>query len=92
MDTITTTIMRQWFAEIVDGSKRIEYREINPCWTTRLAKVTTPFRLVLRNGMRPPVPVVTVRIDRIVPSPGGRGRNAERRSKADATDGRSRDH
>jgi len=77
------------FTDIVDGSKRIEYREINPYWTTRLAEVTPPFRLVLRNGMRPPVPVVTVRIDKIVPSPGGRGRNEERRGRADATDGRS---
>ena len=39
-----------------------------------MARVTTPFRPVLRNGMRPPVPVVTVRIDKIVPSPGGRVR------------------
>jgi hypothetical protein len=74
MDTITTTIKRKWFAEIVDGSKRIEYRDIKPYWTKRLGKVTTPFRLVLRNGMRPPVPVVTVRIDRVVPSPRGRVR------------------
>ena len=40
----------------------------------KLAAVTPPFRLVLRNGMRPPVPVVTVRIDRIVPSPKARVR------------------
>ena len=66
MDTITTTIKRQWFEEIVDGTKRIEYREIKPYWTRKLAAVQTPFRLVLRNGMRPPVPVVTVRIDRVV--------------------------
>jgi len=31
--------------------------------------VRTPFRLVLRNGMIPPIPVLTLRIDRIVPSP-----------------------
>ena len=73
MHTITTTIKRQWLAEIVDGSKRIETRDINTYWTTKLGKVKTPFRLVLRNGMRPPVPVVTVRIDRIVPSPRGAG-------------------
>ena len=69
MKTITTTLKREWFAEIVDGDKRIEYREIKPYWTTRLRAVTVPFRLVLRNGMLPPVPVVTVRIDRIVPNP-----------------------
>jgi hypothetical protein len=27
MDIITTTLKRQWFAEIVDGTKRIEYRD-----------------------------------------------------------------
>ena len=66
METITTTIKREYFAAIVDGSKRIEYREINSYWTKKLVKVETPFRLVLRNGMRPPVPVVAVRIDRVV--------------------------
>jgi hypothetical protein len=74
VDTITTTLKREWFAKIVDGSKRVEYREIKPYWTRRLAAVKTPFVLVLRNGMTPPVPVVTVRIDRIVPSPRGRVR------------------
>ena len=51
MDTITTTLERQWFAEIVDRKKRIEYREIKPYWTKRLRAVTMPFRFVLRNGM-----------------------------------------
>jgi hypothetical protein len=72
MDTITAQLKREWFAEIVDGSKRVEYREIKPYWTKRLGAVKTPFRLVLRNGMRPPVPVVTVRIDKIVPDPRGK--------------------
>jgi hypothetical protein len=75
MDTITTTLEREWFAKIVDRSKRIEYREIKPYWTSRLSKVKLPFRLILRNGMTPPVPVLTVRIDRIVPNPKRKGRN-----------------
>jgi hypothetical protein len=66
--------MREWFSKIVDGSKHIEYREIKPYWTSRLSKVSTPFRLILRNGMNPPIPVLTVRIDRIVPSPRGKVR------------------
>jgi hypothetical protein len=74
VDTITTTLKREWFAKIVDGSKRVEYREIKRYWTKRLAAVKTPFVLVMRNGMTPPVPVVSVRIDRIVPSPRGRVR------------------
>jgi hypothetical protein len=74
VDTITTTLKRQWFAQIVDKTKRIEYRDIKPYWTSRLSKVSTPFRLVLRNGMSPPIPVLTVRIDRVVPSPRGKTR------------------
>jgi hypothetical protein len=74
VDVITTTLKRQWFAKIVAGTKRIEYREIKPYWTRRLRKVRTPFKLVLRNGMNPPIPVLTVRIDRISPSPNGRRR------------------
>ena len=74
MDTITTQLEREYFEQIVDGTKRIEYRAIKPYWTKRLSAVTTPFRLVLRNGMRPPVPVVTVRIDKVVPDPRQRSR------------------
>jgi hypothetical protein len=70
MDAITTTLKRQWFAEIVAGKKRVEYREIKPYWTKRLKRVRMPFKLVLRNGMNPPIPVLTVRIDRITPKPG----------------------
>lgn len=69
MDVITTTLKRHWFAEIVAGRKRTEYREIKPYWTKRLRRVKTPFKLVLRNGMNPPIPVLTVCIDRISPSP-----------------------
>lgn len=74
MDTITTTLKREWFAKIAKGSKRIEYRDIKPYWTSRLRTVKLPFRLVLRNGMHPPVPVLEVRIDRVTPSPWGRRR------------------
>jgi hypothetical protein len=69
MDVITTTLEREWFAKIVAGEKRVEYREIKPYWTKRLKRVRVPFKLVLRNGMNPPVPVLMVRIDRIQPNP-----------------------
>lgn len=39
-----------------------------------MSKVRAPFRLVLQNGMNPPVPVLTVRIDRIVSNPKRKGR------------------
>jgi hypothetical protein len=68
-DVITTTIKREWFAQIVARTKRIEYRAVKPYWTSRLGQVTIPFRLVLRNGMTPPVPVVIVRIDKVTPNP-----------------------
>ncbi|MFZ1906980.1 MAG: hypothetical protein WAU56_16475 [Steroidobacteraceae bacterium] len=47
MDVITTTLEREWFAKIVAGTKRVEYREIKPYWTKRLKRVRVPFKLVL---------------------------------------------
>ncbi len=44
MDTVTTTLKRQWFSQIVDREKRIECRDIEPYWTVRLKRVRTPFR------------------------------------------------
>ena len=64
-DRITTTIKRQWLAEIVAGTKKIEYRQIKPYWTRRLKSVTVPFELRLINGMNPPIPEVTVLIHKI---------------------------
>lgn len=64
-DRITTTIEREWLAQIVAGTKKIEYRQIKPYWTKRFAKVSLPFELRLLNGMNPPVPEVTVLIHRI---------------------------
>lgn len=64
-DRITTTIEREWLAQIIAGTKKIEYREIKPYWTKRFAKVSLPFELRLLNGMNPPVPEVTVLIHRI---------------------------
>ena len=64
-DQITTTIKREWLAKIIAGTKKIEYRQIKPYWTKRIAKVSVPFELRLLNGMNPPVPEVTVLIHRI---------------------------
>jgi len=41
-DRITTTIEREWLAEIIAGTKKIEYRRIKPYWTKRFAKVQCP--------------------------------------------------
>jgi hypothetical protein len=37
-DRITTTIEREWLAEIIAGTKKIEYRQIKPYWTKRFRK------------------------------------------------------
>ena len=63
---ITTTIEREWLAQIIAGTKKIEYRQIKPYWTKSFAKVSLPFELRLLNGMNPPVPEVTVLIHKIV--------------------------
>jgi hypothetical protein len=65
-DRITTTIKRPWLAQIIAGTKKIEYRQIKPYWTKRFEKVSVPFELRLLNGMNPPVPEVTVLIHKIV--------------------------
>ncbi len=44
---VTTTIEREWLAQIVAGTKKIEYREIKPYWTKRFTKVSLPFELRL---------------------------------------------
>lgn len=63
---ITTTIEREWLAQIIAGTKKIEYRQLKPYWTKRFKKVSVPFELRLLNGMNPPVPEVTVLIHKIV--------------------------
>jgi len=71
-DRITTTIKRQWLAEIIEGTKTIEYREIKPYWTERLKSIKSPFELRLINGMNPPVPEVTVLVRRVTVDRRGR--------------------
>lgn len=65
MGRITTTIQREWLAEILAGTKKIEYRAIKPYWTERLQAVAVPFELRLINGMHKPIPEATVLIDRV---------------------------
>lgn len=64
-DRITTTIEREWLAQIVAGTKKIEDRQIKPYRTKRFEKVSVPFELRLLNGMNSLVPEVTVLIHRI---------------------------
>ena len=66
MDSLTTTIKREFLDQIVSGRKKIEYREIKPYWSKRLATVRTPFLLRLINGMSATAPEATVEIGRVV--------------------------
>jgi hypothetical protein len=65
MDRITTTIEREWLAQIVAGTKRTEYRQMKPYWRKRLQGVSRPFELRLINGMQKNAPEVTVLVDRV---------------------------
>jgi hypothetical protein len=65
MQTITTTIKRQFLAEIIEGTKTVEYREIKPYWTGKFRQILLPFRLRLINGMSKKAPEVTVLISKI---------------------------
>lgn len=49
-------IKRPFFAAIVAGTKRIEYRRRSAFWKRRIEPLNTPFKLRLLNGMTPPVP------------------------------------
>jgi len=64
-DRITTTIEREWLAQIIAGTKKIEYGQIKPYWTKRFDGVSVPFELRLLNGMNRPVPEVTVLIHKV---------------------------
>jgi len=59
MDTLTTTIKREFLREIIAGRKRVEYREIKPYWTRRFSGIKPPFFLRLINGMQPKAPEFT---------------------------------
>ena len=65
MNRITTTIQRQFLAEIVSGKKTIEYREIKPYWTEKFRKILVPFELRLINGMSKTASEITVLINEI---------------------------
>jgi len=65
MDKITTTIKRQWLAEIIAGTKKVEFREIKEYWENKLSDVSVPFEMRLINGMSQNAPEVTVLINKI---------------------------
>jgi len=53
MKILHLTLHKKWFDEILNGTKKIEYREIKPYWTKRLFDDRKPkkFDIILfRNG------------------------------------------
>lgn len=36
MDTLKIVIKKEWFDQIAAGTKKIEYRDVTPFWTSRL--------------------------------------------------------
>lgn len=65
MDTLTMNIKRKWFADIVTGTKRIEYRATSKFWKRRIGPLSVPFRLRLLNGMTHPIPEALVVVRRV---------------------------
>jgi hypothetical protein len=51
-DQITTTIEREPLAEIIAGTKKIEYGQIKPYWTKRFEKVSLPPAVTQNRPMR----------------------------------------
>lgn len=65
MNTLTANIQREWLSRILDGSKKIEYRDATEYWVPRLYKAgPPPFQLRLINGMRPDSPEATILVDK----------------------------
>jgi hypothetical protein len=65
MTRITTTIKGVWLRKILDGSKKIEYREVKPYWTQRLSGISIPFELRVINGMSKKAPEATLLIKKV---------------------------
>jgi hypothetical protein len=71
-DRLTTTIERDWLADIIAGRKRVELRKVKPYWTERFARVGRPFELRMINGMGLRAPEATVLVARVTRSADGR--------------------
>ena len=67
--TLVVNIAREFFADILalPRCKNIEYRDMTPYWLGRLERIgSAPFNLRMLNGMTPPVPEATVRVNKVV--------------------------
>jgi len=72
MDTLTINIKREFFAAIVAGTKRTEYRRLSNFWQRRIDPLKAPFKLRLLNGMTHPIPEAVVVVTRVTRDPRAR--------------------
>lgn len=57
------TLHKKWFEEILNGTKKIEYRDIKPYWTKRLFESGKPKKfdeILFSNGYGKEVPKMRV--------------------------------
>ena len=64
MAILHLTLHRQWFDQIANGTKKIEYREAKPYWISRLEGQTFD-EVHFRNGYHREAPFMRVKIDKI---------------------------
>jgi len=58
------TLHRKWFEQILNGIKKIEYREIKPYWTKRLfdseGNPINYDKIIFKNGYNKDCPIMSV--------------------------------
>ena len=58
------TLHRKWFKQILEGTKKIEYREIKPYWTKRLFdSQNNPIKydyIIFKNGYNKDCPIMKI--------------------------------
>ena len=63
------TLQKQWFDQILDGTKTIEYREYKKYWIDRLQEKVGSFKkfdvIHFKNGYNPDAPFMVVELNEI---------------------------
>lgn len=59
------TLKKKWFDQIMEGKKKVEYREIKPYWTKRLCNPDGTYKhfdyIIFKNGYSKTVPWIIVK-------------------------------
>lgn len=63
---LNLTLHKQWFKQILEGTKRIEYRDVKEYWTKRLVNDDGSFKkfdkIVFKNGYAKDAPIMIVEL------------------------------